>query len=130
VFDALGVAIWSGTYLVVGYLFADQLELALAYVRQLGSGLGMLVAGLFATWILWKLIQRRRFLKQLDVARITPEELRGRIDAGEDLYIVDLRGGLETDSSSVPGAIRFSADQLTANSKQIPRDREIILFCT
>jgi len=128
--DALGVAIWSATYLGVGYLFADQLELALTYVEQLGSGLGILVAGLFAAWILWKLIQRRRFLKQLDVARITPEELRGRIDAGEDLYIVDLRSGLETDSSSVPGAFRFSAEDLTAGSQQIPRDREIILFCS
>jgi hypothetical protein len=126
----LGVAIWSSTYLSVGYLFADQLELALSYVQRLGSGLVILVAGLFTAWILWKLIQRRRVLKQLDVARITPEELRGRIDAGEDLYIVDLRGGLETDSSSVPGAIRFSTEDLTANSKQIPRDRDIILFCS
>jgi membrane protein DedA with SNARE-associated domain len=128
--DALGVAIWSGSYVAVGYLFADQLELAFSYVERLGSGLLILVAGLFAAWILWKLIQRRRFLKQIDVARITPEELRGRLDAGENLYIVDLRGGVETDSSSVPGAIRFSAEDLTANSKQIPRDREIILFCT
>jgi len=128
--DALGVAIWSGTYVGVGYLFADQLELALTYVQRLGSGLVILVAGLFAAWVLWKFIQRRRFLKQLDVARITPEELRGRMDAGEDLYIVDLRSGLETDSSSVPGAVRFSAEDLTANAKQIPRDREIILFCT
>ena len=46
------------------------------------------------------------------------------------LACLELRGGLETDSSSVPGAIRFSAEDLTANSKQIPRDREIILFCT
>jgi len=128
--DALGVAIWSGTYVGVGYLFADQLELALTYVERLGSGLVILVAGLFAAWVLWKFIQRRRFLKQLDVARITPEELRGRMDAGEDLYIVDLRSGLETDSRSIPGAIRFSADELTANAKQIPRDREIILFCS
>jgi rhodanese-related sulfurtransferase len=88
------------------------------------------VAGLFSAWIVWKLIQRRRFLKQLDVARITPEELRDRIHAGESLYIVDLRGGLETDASPVPGAIRFSAEELTANSKGIPRDRDIILFCT
>jgi membrane protein DedA with SNARE-associated domain len=128
--DALGIAIWSGTYIGIGYLFADQLELALTYVGRLGSGLVILVAGLFAAWVLWKFVQRRRFLKQLDVARITPEELRDRMDAGEDLYIVDLRSGLETDPSSVPGAIRFSAEDLTASSKQIPRDREIILFCS
>jgi membrane protein DedA with SNARE-associated domain len=128
--DTLGIVIWSAAYIGVGYLFTDQLELALSYVEQLGSGLVILVAGLFAAWILWKFIQRRRFLKQLDVARITPEELRDRMAAGEDFYIVDLRSGQETDSSSVPGAIRFSAEDLAANSKQIPRDREIILFCT
>jgi membrane protein DedA with SNARE-associated domain len=130
IIDALGVAIWSTTYLGVGYLFADQLELALAYVQRFGSGLGILVAALFAAWILWKLIQRRRFLKQLDIARITPEELRDRIHAGEDLYIVDLRSGLETDPGSIPGAVRISVEDLTASSKQIPRDREIILYCS
>ena len=85
---------------------------------------------LAAAWILWKFIQRRRFLHQLEVARITPEELFGRMDAGENPYIVDLRSGVENGSNSVPGAIRLSVEELTANSKQIPRDREIILFCS
>jgi membrane protein DedA with SNARE-associated domain len=128
--DALGVVIWSATYMGVGYLFSTELERALAYVQRLGSGFGILVIALVAAWILWKFLQRRRFLKQIETARITPEELRLRIDAGEDLYIVDLRSTLEQDSISVPGAIRFSAEELTAHSKQIPRDREIILFCS
>jgi hypothetical protein len=50
--------------------------------------------------------------------------------AGEDLYIVDLRSILEKDLSSIPGAIRLSVEDLTANSQRIPRDREIILFCS
>lgn len=128
--DALGVTIWSASYMGVGYLFSDQLELALARVQQLGSGLTILVVALFGAWILWKFIQRRRFLKQLDLARITPEELRDRMDAGEDLYIVDLRSKLEDDSNSVPGAIRLAAEDLSVNSHQIPRDREIILYCS
>lgn len=128
--DTLGVVIWSASYIGVGYLFSDQLELALGYIQRLGSGLGILVAGLFSAWILWKFIQRRRFLKQLDVARITPAELRDRIDAGEDLYIVDLRNKVENDATSVPGAIRLAAEDLSVNSNQIPRDREIILFCS
>jgi hypothetical protein len=96
----------------------------------MGSGFAVLAAGLLAAWIFWKFIQRRRFLNQLDAVRITPEELRGRLDAGEDLYIVDLRSELEKDAISVPGAVRISAEDLTANSEQIPRDREIILFCS
>jgi len=128
--DALGVVIWSAAYMGLGYAFSNQLEDVLGYAQQLGSGLLILVAGLFAAWILWKVIQRRRFLKQLDVARITPEELRDRMDAGEDLFIVDLRSGLYGDAISIPGAVRLGAEELAARAHQIPRDREIILFCS
>ncbi len=128
--DALGVVIWSAAYMGVGYLFSGQLELVLGYVQRLGSGFGILVVGLFAAWICWKFIQRRLFLKSLKAARITPEELRDRMDAGEDLYIVDLRSRLENEASSIPGALRLSAEDLAVNWTDIPRDREIILFCS
>jgi hypothetical protein len=128
--DTLGVVIWSGTYIGVGYVFSNQLELALTYVQRLGSGAVILVVVMAAAWILWKFIQRRRFLNRLEVARISPEELLRRMDAGEDLYIVDLRSGGEDHPDSVPGAIRFSVEELTARPQQIPRDREIILLCS
>jgi membrane protein DedA with SNARE-associated domain len=128
--DTLGILIWSVTYIGTGYLFADQLELAIGYIERLGSGLGLLAVSLFAAWILWKFIQRRRFLKQLDVARITPRELRERIDAGEDLYIVDMRSGSVSGGEPVPGAIRISSEDLAAGPDSIPRDREVILFCS
>jgi membrane protein DedA with SNARE-associated domain/rhodanese-related sulfurtransferase len=128
--DSLGIIIWSGAYLSVGYLFSDQVEDALGYAQRLGSGVLVLIVGLLGAWILWKFIQRHRFLKKLEVARITPEELRSRIDAGEDLYIVDLRSALDDHSPAVPGAIRLSIEELPNNSKQIPRGREIILYCS
>src|SRR5207302_3974690 len=107
-FDTLGVVIWSGAYIGVGYIFSNQLELALMYVERLGSGAVILVAVLAAAWILWKFVQRRRYLNRLEVARISAQELLDRMDAGEDLYIVDLRSSLQDDSNSVPGAIRLS----------------------
>ncbi|HLK69569.1 MAG TPA: VTT domain-containing protein [Bryobacteraceae bacterium] len=128
--DSLGIMLWSGAYLALGYLFSDQIEDALAYAQRLGSGVLILLAALFAAWILRKFIQRRRFLKTLEVARITPEELWDRMDAGDDLYIIDLRTAPDADGPSVPGAVRLSIEDLTSNSKQIPRDREVILYCT
>jgi hypothetical protein len=128
--DALGVVIWSGAYMGVGYLFTGQLERALGYVQRMGSGFGIVVLTLFAAWILWKFCERRRILKQLDVARIAPEELRDRITAGEALYVVDLRGGPKDDSISIPGVIRLSTEDLILESKRIPRDKEIILVCS
>jgi membrane protein DedA with SNARE-associated domain len=128
--DALGVVIWSGAYMGVGYLFTGQLERALGYVGRMGSGFGILVLGLFAAWILWKFCERRRILKQLDVARIAPEELRDRIAAGEDLYVVDLRSGPKDDSISIPGLIHLSTEDLILEAKRIPHDQEIILVCS
>jgi len=127
--DSAGTVIWSGAYLGVGYLFSNQVEKALSYAQQLGSGVLTLVLGLLGAWIIWKYAQRRRFLSQLQGERITPEELRVRLDAGEDVLVVDLRSALDGESTAVPGAIRISAEELAANPQQIPRDREIILYC-
>jgi membrane protein DedA with SNARE-associated domain/rhodanese-related sulfurtransferase len=127
--DALGAMVWSGTFMGLGFVFSNQLEMVLGYVRQMGSGFLLLVVFLFAAWICWKYIQRRQFLRQLKGARITPVELRERMDAGEDLYIVDLRRPDE-DEYSVPGAIRMSFEELRTDKVSIPKDREVILFCS
>jgi membrane protein DedA with SNARE-associated domain len=129
-YDAAGAAIWCAAYFGAGYVFSEQLEKFAGYSLRMGSGLLVLIIALFALWIGVKFIQRRRFLKQLDVARITPEELRDRLNAGEALFIVDLRTRLAESSSFIPGAVRISAEELSLRSQEIPRDREIILFCS
>jgi membrane protein DedA with SNARE-associated domain len=129
-YDISGAAIWSGTYLALGYLFSEQLEDLLSYVSQMGSGLVVLVLMLTGLWIGRKWFQREQFLRRLRVDRITPEELRSRLDAGEDLYIVDLRSSLDGEPDLIPGAQRISQEDLTERGHEIPRDKEIILFCS
>jgi membrane protein DedA with SNARE-associated domain len=126
--DTAGIVIWSAAYMGLGYLFSGELERAIAYAQRLGSGFFVLAIGLLAAWIVWKYVQRKRFLKQIEVARISPEELRDRMTAGEDLYILDLRSRREDDT--IPGAVRITIEDLIADSKHIPRDRDIILFCS
>jgi hypothetical protein len=127
---AAGAALWSGCYIALGFLFSAQLEMLLAYASTMGSGLLLLVAVLFALWIGRKYVQRRLFLRQLRGNRIMPGELNERLNAGEDMVIVDLRSRLSEDSPEIPGAIRLSAEELTARSGDIPRDREIVLLCS
>src|SRR5580658_5568584 len=54
--DSLGIAMWSGAYLGIGYLFSDQVEDALGYAQRLGSRVLILLAGVFAAWILRKFV--------------------------------------------------------------------------
>jgi hypothetical protein len=97
---------------------------------QMGSGLIVFLVALLAVWILGKFLQRQLFLRKLAVARITAEELRDKLDAGENLLIIDLRSGLQTESSSIPGALRISAEELAERHGDIPRDRDVILLCS
>lgn len=129
-YDAAGAMLWSGAYFLLGGIFSTQLELILGYASTMGSSLLLLVIALFALWVGRKYLQRRMFLRKLHGARITPEELRERLDAGEDLLIVDLRGPLSENPNVIPGAIQLSPEDLDNRHPELPRDREIILFCS
>ena len=54
------------------------------------------------------------------------------MDGGEPLAIVDLRHPLDflPYPQVIPGAIRLSPEELTRRQQEIPRDREIVLYCT
>ena len=130
--DAAGALLWSVASVIAGVLLADQIEAVAEKAAALG---GRLVAGLitlFASWLLWKYVQRRRFIRGLRIARITPEELKRRMDDGEEVVVVDLRGALEfeRDPKGLPGALRFSAEELELRHAEIPRGREVVLYCT
>lgn len=129
-FDAAGAFLWVASYTGLGYLFAGQIETVEARAAQMGSGLVALILALFAGWISWKFVQRRRFLQRLFIARITAQELRNRLDAGEEVMIVDLRTALDSEAASIPGAIRIAMEDLPSRHREIPRDREIVLFCS
>jgi membrane protein DedA with SNARE-associated domain len=131
-FDALGALLWAGSFLGIGYIFSGQIELVAEHLAALGSRLLVLLIGVFAAYIAYKYIARQRFLRELRIARITVDELKLKIDAGEDLVIVDLRHSMdfEADPETIPGAFRMDAKELEEKNDAIPRDREVILYCT
>jgi hypothetical protein len=79
-----------------------------------------------------KYVRRQRFIRRMRIARITPVELKRKLEASESLMIVDLRHSLDFDSDPVviQGALHLSPEELEQRAREIPRDREIILYCT
>lgn len=131
-FDGLGTLLWAGGWTGLGYLFSTQLEQVAAYAASFGTAaLGVIVAGL-ASFLGWKYFQRARMIRRMRAARITPEEVKRRLDAGEKLHIVDLRHAVEfsADPVTLPGALRLPMEEFGERHGEIPRDREIILYCT
>ena len=131
-FDALGALLWSGTFVGLGYAFSGEIEKLAARLASLGGWLLVLIIGALAAYIAYKFIARQRFLHELRIARITVEELKEKLDAGEELVIVDLRHSLDFEASpeTIPGAMHIDAKELQENNGRLPRDREVILYCT
>lgn len=130
VFDTLGALIWIGTFTGLGYIFSNQLDVVAAYAARMGVWFAVLAVGLLAAWIGWKFAQRRRFLKKLEVARISAEELQRMLESGEEVFVVDVRTASESELDAVPGALRIPLEDLETRHGDIPRDRDIVLFCS
>lgn len=130
--DAAGALVWIGLFAGLGFVFSQQLERAAAWTLSLGGVAGVVVFGPLGLYLIWKHRQRRAALRELTQARITPRELKALIEAGEDVAVVDMRHRLEhvSQPQTIPGALRLSAEELEARHDRIPRDREVVLFCT
>jgi rhodanese-related sulfurtransferase len=67
-----------------------------------------------------------------DDLRITVDELRKRMEAGEEFTFVDARNpqAWQQSNEKLPGAIRVPVDVLDQNISRIPKDKPIVTYCT
>lgn len=131
-YDIPSAVLWSGTFIGIGLVFADQLDRVYQTVSELGSWLlVLLVCGLVAH-IAWKFYQRQRFIKGLRTARILPTELRQLIEEGREPALYDLRNTLaiEMNPHRIPNAQIVTFEDIGTRHVEIPRDRDIILYCS
>jgi hypothetical protein len=132
VFDAGGSLLWAGSAVVVGVLFHKAIDRAVEYLASIGAR-AVVVAGVaLGLFIAWKWWQRRRFYRALRMARISASELHALRSRGEEPVVVDVRtAGTRThDPRRIPGASAMEFSEIEAKASLLPRDREIILYCT
>ena len=129
IFDSLGALFWVVTVTSLGLIFSEQLE---QVALRWGGWLVAVLAGSLAAYVLWKFIQRRRFLRRLRIARITPKELMDKLTAGETISIVDLRQPMDIEAfpQMIPGALRIAMEEIEERHAEIPRDRDVVLYCS
>jgi len=129
IFDSLGALLWVVSVTSLGLIFSDQLEqIALRWSGWLVA----VLAGSLAAYVLGKFIQRRRFIRRLRIARITPKELMDKLRAGETISIVDLRQPMDIEAfpQMIPGALRIAMEEIEERHAEIPRDRDVVLYCS
>ena len=131
-YDVAGSVLWAGFWMGVGFVFSGAIEQVLIRVASLGRAAALVVGAALVGYVLLKYLRRWIFIRRLRIARISPEDLRRKLEAGEDIAILDLRTALDVAAVpyAIPGSRWVPAEQLDEQLSDIPRDRELVLYCS
>ncbi|MDQ6917207.1 MAG: DedA family protein/thiosulfate sulfurtransferase GlpE [Pseudomonadota bacterium] len=131
-FNTIGAALWVGAGLGGGMLIGSKLEELLTRMDEIGSTAVVVIVALLAAYIAFKWWERRRFFTMLRMARISVDELYRLIDAGAEPLIVDVRSPIARalEPRKIPGALHVPMHAVDHHVRDLPRDREIILYCS
>jgi membrane fusion protein (multidrug efflux system) len=130
--DGLGSLLYGGCFIFLGYFFSNQIQQITAALASIGGNTLSLIIGAVVLYIGYKYWQRHRLLRELRMGRITVDELRRKQEAGEEVVLLDLRSSadLALDPSLIRGARHLAMDQIDSHQHTLPRDREIIVYCS
>jgi len=135
--DLAGSLIWGEAFILAGRFFGDLAKKSAPFFAWLGHFAFFIFAAMVLGFIAHRIWKQRKFLQQVREMRLEPAELKEMLDAAETNhttppFIVDLRHPLDylPDPRVLPGALRIGPNELKQHSEIIPRDRDVILYCT
>lgn len=136
-YDMVGSLIWATGWLFAGRFFGDVARRSNQFFATLAHFAGALVLLLIIAILVYRYVQRQRFLHELEGLRLEPGQLLEMIngatrDGQQPPFIIDLRHPLDvlTDPLVLPGALRIGPDELKKRRDIIPHDRDVVLYCT
>jgi membrane protein DedA with SNARE-associated domain len=132
--DFAGALFYSLTYLLVGYLSRDFLAAILRGFHAAGLAMEVVVVAALAVYAIYRIVQYRKNKTYRVVPRIQVQELALRL-ASEDasrVLIVDVRshGYYDSGGERIKGSIRIEPNNLEEEIKNLPKDKDIYLYCT
>lgn len=130
--DGIGSALYIGCLLGLGFFFNRQIDQILAAVSRIGGSALSLLVALAVIFVAYKYWQRQRLLDELRMARITVSELRTMLQGGQTPLIFDLRSSaaVEEDPALIQGAVHVSAEDIESRLGELPKDQEIVVYCS
>jgi membrane protein DedA with SNARE-associated domain/rhodanese-related sulfurtransferase len=130
IFDGLGAALWVGVGLGLGRLFRGAIGEVLDTLQALGKYGALLVLAALAVYIATRWWQRRMFIRQLRMDRVTVHELYEMIDRQQVHAVLDVRSPLTQKASGwIPGAHAIDMERIAESIVGVPNEGEIVVYC-
>ncbi len=137
IWDLAGSLIWGETFILAGRFFGDLAKKSAPFFQWLGHFAFLIFFLMVLGFLAYRVLKQRRFLQQVRDLRLEPSELKDMLDAAikngnTPPFIVDLRHPLDylPDPRVLPGALRIGPNELKLHNEIIPRDRDVVLYCT
>ena len=132
--DLAGAFLYSATYLLLGYLSRDFLAATLHGFHEAGRAMEIVVIAALLVYAGYRVSQFLRNKKYRVMPRVQVEELVARLASKEAdrVQIVDVRshGYYDIGAERIKGSIRIEPNNLDEEIKNLPKDKDIYLYCT
>lgn len=125
-FDGIGALLWSGVAVLIGALFHDAVRGVLDTLAALGRyGVAIILVAATA-FVGWKWLKRHLFLRELRLARISPQDLLALIESDVPPVILDVRLlARRTETGWIPGSIHVNTMEEAAHHVH----DEVVVYC-
>lgn len=131
-FDGIGAALWSGTGLLIGVLFAPQIDMLFAGASRLGHLTAVVILALLLLYAAYRWQRRRQLIKKLANARITVDDLYHAMTGMPPPVIFDIRSAekRKLDPYVIPGSLFADERQLDEIVQKYPREQKLVIYCS
>jgi membrane protein DedA with SNARE-associated domain len=131
--DFLGTLLYVGAYTALGFVFRNFLATITRGVQAASHVLTELIIVAAVGYVAYKLWYYFRHKADDVVPRVQVHELAEKLAVSDDnILLVDVRshGYYDSHAQRIKGSLRLEPNQLEAELKTLPRDRDIYLYCT
>ncbi len=132
--DFLGALLYVSAYLTLGYLSRDFLAATLRSIHLAGRVMEIIVAAALVVYIAYRIVQACKYREYKVVPRVQVQELAARLtsDYPAKVMIVDVRshGYYDIGAERIKGSIRIEPNNLEVEIKNLPKEKDIYLYCT
>ena len=132
--DLLGASLYILAYGALGYVSRDLVATMTHRVEGVSHIVSGLIVVVVAVFIVYRVFQYGRYRVSGSVPRIAVAELARKLGSGEkeEMVVVDVRshGYYDPGAARIAGSIRVEPNRLAEELNQLPRDKDIYLYCT
>ncbi len=132
--DFAGALLYSVSYLLVGFLSRDFLAATLDSFHAASRVMEVVLTAILILYAAYRIVQAFKYRKYKVVPRVQVQELAARLAAGEAncLLIADVRshGYYDIGAERIHGSIRIEPNNLDEEVKDLPKEKDIYLYCT